>query len=334
MTSVGAMFPCAIEPEALPSYAHQVEALGYQELWVVEDCFFAGGIAAATAALAATERLAIGIGVLPAVMRNPATAALELSTLLRIFPGRVLPGFGHGVASWMEQIGALPPSQLAALGESVAAVRALLAGETVTTSGRHVRLDDVTLRYPIAEPPPISLGVRAEKSLRLSGRVADGTVLSELSAPAYLRWARERVDAGRAEAGRTDPHRYTVYAYLGLDEDGEWAVRRSIARVLRGDCSVQLGPLGIAEEAAELARDHAEEEDLAEALPREWVHQLAVTGTPDEAAKTLREFHDAGADSVVFVPTGDPTQALSRLAQAAAVGLTDPVVTESESWSL
>ncbi|WP_092655750.1 LLM class flavin-dependent oxidoreductase [Actinopolymorpha singaporensis] len=330
MTSVGAMFPCAVEPEALPSFAHQVEALGYQELWVVEDCFFAGGIAAATAALAATERLAVGIGVLPAVMRNPATAALELSTLLRIFPGRVLPGFGHGVASWMEQIGALPPSQLAALGETVSAVRALLAGETVTTAGRHVRLDDVRLRYPIAEPPPISLGVRAERSLRLSGRVADGTVLSELSAPAYLRWAREQVDAGRAEAGRTDPHRYTVYAYLGLDEDGEWAVRRSIARVLRGgDCSVQLGPLGIAEEAAELARSHAEEDELAQALPREWVEQLAVIGTPDEAAKALREFHDAGADAVVFVPAGDPAQALSGLAQAASVGLTDPVVTEA-----
>ncbi len=187
----------------------------------------------------------------------------------------------------------------------------------------------MTLRYPIAAPPPISLGVRARKSLRLSGRVADGTVLSELSAPAYLRWAREQVDAGRAEAGRTDPHRYTVYAYLGLNEDGEWDVRRSIARVLRGgDCSVLLGPLGIAEEAAELARSH-EEDELAQALPREWVHQLAVTGTPDEAAKALREFHDAGADSVVFVPAGDPAQALSRLAQAAAVGLTDPVVTES-----
>src|ERR671926_24780 len=41
-------------PEELPALAARVEAAGFDELWLWEDCFFAGGIAATGAALAAT----------------------------------------------------------------------------------------------------------------------------------------------------------------------------------------------------------------------------------------------------------------------------------------
>jgi 5,10-methylenetetrahydromethanopterin reductase len=39
---VGAMFRCTTEPEDLPGFARRVEELGYDELWIVEDCFYAG----------------------------------------------------------------------------------------------------------------------------------------------------------------------------------------------------------------------------------------------------------------------------------------------------
>ena len=62
------------------------------------------------------------------VVRNAAVAAMEMSGVARLFPGRFIAGFGHGVADWMRQIGALPPSQLAAFDETVDAIR--------TTDGR------------------------------------------------------------------------------------------------------------------------------------------------------------------------------------------------------
>ncbi|WP_020573584.1 LLM class flavin-dependent oxidoreductase [Actinopolymorpha alba] len=315
MPAVGALFPCAFAPEALPDYARRVESLGYRELWIVEDCFYTGAIAPTTAALAATGRLAVGLGVMPAVMRNAATAAMELSALLRLFPGRVLAGFGHGVASWMEQIGALPASQLAALGETATAVRALLAGETVTVSGQHVRLDGVRLEFPATVPPPIFLGVRAAKSLRLAGQVADGILLSEMSGPGYVRWARERMAAGRADAGRTDACQVTVYAWLALDEEGEWKVRQTLAATLLSQSpSVQLTELSFAADASELARRTPDHDQLARALPREWVEQVAVTGPPESCAKALHDLHAAGADTVVLVPTAKtPDSALRQL---------------------
>ncbi len=63
----------------------------------------------------------------------------------------------------------------------------------------------------------MSLGVVGPKGLELSGRVADGTVLDWLSAPGFVRHARERIDAGRAAAGRTDPHRLTVFLMAAGD---------------------------------------------------------------------------------------------------------------------
>jgi alkanesulfonate monooxygenase SsuD/methylene tetrahydromethanopterin reductase-like flavin-dependent oxidoreductase (luciferase family) len=208
-----------LPPERLAEQARAAEAAGAAELWLWEDCFLTGGIAATTAALAATERIVVGIGILPAPVRNAAFAAMELATLARLYPGRLHAGFGHGIAEWMHQVGAKPASQLTLLEEVTVAVRALLRGETVDTEGRYVRLRGVALDHPPATAPPVSLGVRGPKSLRLSGRCADGTVLDASADPDAVAAARRAIDEGRAEAGRGDPHRLTVFAEPGADRD-------------------------------------------------------------------------------------------------------------------
>ena len=54
-----------------------------------EDCFSESGIATATAMLAATSRVTLGIGLLPVPLRNVALTAMELATVSRLFPGRL-----------------------------------------------------------------------------------------------------------------------------------------------------------------------------------------------------------------------------------------------------
>jgi alkanesulfonate monooxygenase SsuD/methylene tetrahydromethanopterin reductase-like flavin-dependent oxidoreductase (luciferase family) len=190
--------------------AREVEAAGFDELWLWEDCFMAGAIASAAVALAATERIPVGLGIMPAPVRNPAFAAMEIAALARMFPGRILPGFGHGPADWMRQVGAKPKSQLALLEETVTAVKALLAGDEVDVEGSYVRLDRVRLDHPPEVVPPVYTGVRRERSLALSGRVADGTILAELASVPYIEWARAQIAATR-------PHRLTVFALWSED---------------------------------------------------------------------------------------------------------------------
>src|SRR3954447_12458326 len=162
---LGVMFRPEWPPEDLPAFARGAERDGFAELWLVEDCFLSGGLTMSAAALAASEDITVGIGLLPAAMRNPAVAAMEIAGLARLHPGRFIAAFGHGVEPWMRQIGARPPDRLAALEETVAAVRALLAGEAVTVDGRHVHLDGVRLTHLPDQPPPILIGTTGPRAL-------------------------------------------------------------------------------------------------------------------------------------------------------------------------
>jgi len=277
-----------LPPEDLVTHARAAEAAGFDEAWLWEDCFKGGGIAQAATALAATERITVGLGIMPAPVRNAAFTAMEVGLLARLHPGRLHPGLGHGVADWMRQIGARPKSSMAMLEEVTVAVRALLRGETVATEGRYVRLREVALDHPPHTVPPVSLGVVGPKGLELSGRVADGTVVDWLSAPAYARHARERIDAGRAAAGRTDAHRLTVFVIAAGDPD---RVRREIEerRALGG-----------------------EQERFMDAP----LEHLALL--PGSERETLRVLEEAGADCAVLV-SPDPEVPLDAAAWARAV---------------
>lgn len=303
--AIGMMLRRELPPERMPELARRIEAAGFAELWLVEDYFFAGGIATATAALAATVSIPVGLGIVPAVTRNAAFMAMEFATLARLYPGRFLPGIGHGDGDSMRKIGAMPASQLAALEEVVVAVRSLLRGEEVDGRGRHVALDRVRLDFPPAPPPPVFTGVMGAKSLALSGRVADGTILAETASPAYVAWARQRIAAGAAAAGRAGPHRVTVYAWSMVDRDpavARRALRPIVAEALAsGIFAAQLGALGIAEAVAtEVARAGA---DLTGAWLRDdWLDRLAVVGDAATCALAIGRLAAAGADAVVLVP--------------------------------
>lgn len=305
---LGIMFRCQVPPEQLVEYARRAEAVGFEELWIVEDCFFAGGIASVATALHATTTIKIGLGILPAVVRNPAFAAMELATLARLHPGRLIAGFGHGVADWMRQTGAFPPSQVVALQEVTTTVRRLLHGEEVTFEGSYVHLDHVQLEFPPQQPPPILLGVRGPRSLALAGQIADGTILAERSSPAYITWVHQHIVRGQREAGRTDHHQLIVYTHCCIDADPAAArqrLRKEIAPVMAtGAINVQLAPMGILPEVeAMVLRGGADY--LAEAMPDEWLDQLAVVGTPDDARASIERLAAAGVDSVVLVPLLD-----------------------------
>ena len=106
--ALGVVLVPTLPPEALRPLAVAADR-HLDELWLWEDCFKESSIAAAGAALAWTERVRVGIGLAPVPLRNVALLAMELATLHRLFPGRLLPGIGHGVQDWMGQVGARPP---------------------------------------------------------------------------------------------------------------------------------------------------------------------------------------------------------------------------------
>ena len=309
--ALGVSLPRDLPADRIVDFARDAERLGFHELWIVEDCFFRGGIAQAAVALAVTSSIHVGIGIVPAAARNAAFATLEANTLAEIYPGRVTVGVGHGMPAWMRQVAAWPASPLTMLEETIVAMRALLAGETVSTEGRYVRLRDVALESPAAVAPLVIAGVRGPKSLAVSGRVADGTALAEPVTPEYLETVRRQIGAGR-------PHRIVAYNVAAVHPEASAA--RDIARtrldwVGEPDGRVHIEPLPFAEEFFALRASLGSPAEFAAALPDAWVDQLAVVGTVETARARLDELYAAGANSVVLLPAGDdPFAALRELA--------------------
>ncbi|GAA1828219.1 LLM class flavin-dependent oxidoreductase [Microlunatus capsulatus] len=261
---LGLAFVPTLAPERLRTLAPAVEAVGLDELWVWEDCFKQSGVASAAAALAWTTRLRVGIGLLPVPLRNVALTAMELATLERMFPGRLVPGVGHGVQAWMAQVGVRPASPLTLLREYATALRALLAGERVSVEGRYVQLDDVALDWPPAPPPPLMLGGSGPRSLELTAELGDGTLL------AAALTVEQVADVGALLArtrGAGHPLVATVIVATGADAQQ------------RVDAEVPLW-------GGEPGRG------------------IGVAGDAARVAAEVRAFADAGATSVVFQPVG------------------------------
>jgi alkanesulfonate monooxygenase SsuD/methylene tetrahydromethanopterin reductase-like flavin-dependent oxidoreductase (luciferase family) len=221
MTVLGVISLPQNPPEKLRGLARAADEAGLEELWLWEDCFLAGGVSAAAAALAWTERLRVGIGIMPVPFRNVALCAMEIAALTRLFGGRAMPGIGHGVQDWMGQVGARAASPLTLLDEYARSLRALLAGEEVTAAGRYVKLDAVRLDWPPESAPPLLVAAESPKTLALAGRVGDGTILAGGTSPADLAAAKERIAA-------PGPHEIVVFVPAVSGPDA--AARREAAR--------------------------------------------------------------------------------------------------------
>ncbi len=275
---LGIQLGSALSPAELPRFAAYCEDLGFRQLWIAEDYFAYGGISAAATVLAATDEAIVGIGVLASVVRHPAVAAMEFAQLAGAYPGRVIAGLGHGAPGWMRQMGVKQKSPLTALEECAVAIRSLLDGDTVSTHGEYFAFDGIRLSHPPADRVPIYTGVHGPKSLVLSGRVADGTLLGWFSSPDYVRWAIQQI-------GVSD-HTIATLAVTSIDRNGETA--RDAIRGFVGDnvAAMARSPQVGATNAA----------DAADPLD-----EYAVAGDPDRCALSVQALVDAGSDQVVFV---------------------------------
>ncbi|MFI6073478.1 LLM class flavin-dependent oxidoreductase [Actinoplanes sp. NPDC051343] len=246
MTTLGAIALPNNPPETLREIATTADRAGLDELWLWEDCFLNGGVAAASAALAWTTDLRVGLGIMPVPFRNVALCAMEIATMARMSGGRAMPGIGHGVQSWMAQVGVKAGSPLTLLQEYASSLRSLLHGETVTVDGRYVHLDAVRLDHPSAPAPGLLVAATGPRTLALAGQVGDGTVLSGGTSPADVASARELIAQG-------DDHDIIVFVPVASGPHAAARLRAAAEHWGQSYIGVGGGPADIAEGVREFA---------------------------------------------------------------------------------
>jgi alkanesulfonate monooxygenase SsuD/methylene tetrahydromethanopterin reductase-like flavin-dependent oxidoreductase (luciferase family) len=175
---------------AFEASARRVDELGYDSLWTWDHLYaifgdplqpiFEGYTTLAAWAKVTTD-VRLGLLVGANTFRNPGLVAKTVTTLDHISGGRAILGIG---GAWMEpehtahgiEFGSGFGERLTWMDESVAAMRAVLDGETVTSpaGGRYRFQDLVVLPRPVQERLPIMIGGSGErKTLRTVARYAD-----------------------------------------------------------------------------------------------------------------------------------------------------------------
>ena len=303
---VGLLLGSAIPPESISSLARKAERVGFGELWIAEDMFFTGGIAGANIALASTENIVVGLGIVSAVVRHPALLAMEVTTTARAFPGRFVPGIGLGVPAWIKQIGLYPNSPIGTIRTCVNSLRDLSVGQTLSSAGDFF-FDQVRLEYPVQVPLSIRVGVSGPKMLQLSGEISDGTIISVCSGLQYLSWAKAQIRIGMERAGRSGHHEITQFAICAINNDRSIArqeARRTLSFYLAaggGDSLTEAA--GISDEIKRILLNGGGASALEEQMPESWIEDLTVSGTPEDVIAKIWSLTDNGADSVVLFPT-------------------------------
>jgi 5,10-methylenetetrahydromethanopterin reductase len=296
------VIPSSLPPEQLVAVARAAERSGVDRLWLAEDCFFAGGIAASAIALGATERIQVACGILGAVARHPAVMAMEVATLARVYPSRFIPGVGLGAQVWLQQMGILPARPLTAVREATSALRALLGGQTLTRTGSVFSFDGIALAAVPAQVPPIFVGVLNPRALEAAGEIGDGVLLSVLASDEYIRRAAHHVAAGATRSDRRPPP-IAAYAIASIDPDP--AVAREAVRhitafyLMAGAGSLLTSCLDIDEwVSGTLASGGVDA--LAAQLDDDLIDRLTVAGTPAGCEARIRQLFAAGADEVAL----------------------------------
>ena len=299
-------------------YVRYAEERGFEAVWQAESRLVREATVPMAAFLAQTARIKVGAGVVNNWTRNPALLASTFSTLDDLAPGRVILGIGAWWDPLAAKVGIERSRPLRAIRETVEAVRALLADETVTYHGDFVHLDGVELDYVHQErrpkDVPIYIGATGMKMMELTGEIADGVLLNYLVAPTYNAQAMEALERGAARADRTvDDLDRPQLVVCSVSDDRQVALDRARPLVTQylgqqphiGKASGV--PTALLDEIGSMLTWPATHEQVVEAskvVPDDVVQMITASGTPDECRAKVAEYIAAGCTCPILYSVG------------------------------
>ncbi|MCM8747654.1 LLM class flavin-dependent oxidoreductase [Thermomicrobiaceae bacterium CFH 74404] len=298
--------------------ARAAEAAGFDQIWVSHDLFLRSAPVLLATMLQATERIAVGSGVLNPYTLHPAEIAMLAATLDELSGGRFLLGLAAGAANFLEWIGVRQERPLGTTRQAIRAIRAVLAGEPVPGWG-----PEAYLRFP-ACLVPIYLGAMSPGMLRLAGELADG-VLPLLFPPEHFATVAPLIAEGAARAGRSlDEIDLAACVWCSIADDrdeAEAVLRDKIAYYGSAFSPLILERFGLTRadfEAIDRALQVERDPARARRLVTESMLQIGLVGTPEAILPRLERLVEMGARHLSFGPPlgPDPVAAIELLGRA------------------
>ncbi|GIK43886.1 MAG: 5,10-methylenetetrahydromethanopterin reductase [Chloroflexota bacterium] len=300
----------------LPEYitlAQLAELHGFDQFWVSNDLFLRSAPVILSAVAAATRQIEIGTCILNPYTIHPSEIAMLAATLDELSGCRFNLGLASGAADFLKWVDLSHDQPLAAMRETIVAIRALLAGERAMITGKFLRWSgEAYLRFEAPRVTPIYLGAMGPGMLRLAGELADG-VLPLLFPPEHYFGVKPYLEEGLAKRADALPsHDFAVCMWVSLAED-RTAARRALAEKV-AYYGHTLGPLILdrlgltTEDFAPIEQAMMVENDMDKAcsLVDERMLQIGVVGRPEDLIARLEPLVEAGARHLSFGPPLGP----------------------------
>jgi alkanesulfonate monooxygenase SsuD/methylene tetrahydromethanopterin reductase-like flavin-dependent oxidoreductase (luciferase family) len=181
-----------------------------------------------TAIAMRTERVHLGTNVANLPLRPPAMLAKAAATLDVISGGRVELGLGagafwQGVTAFGEPARA-PKEAYAAFEDALHIIKGLWehAGRAFTYQGAFYRVQGAQFGPAPVHPIRLWVGASGPKMLRLTGKMADGVLVSSTyEPPQRLLEINRQINDGAAEAGRSPDDIRRGYNLMGIVDVGQ-----------------------------------------------------------------------------------------------------------------
>jgi len=276
--------------------ARKAEDLGYTDAWAAESGGTDGfSVAAATGI--ATEKMRIGIAIVPIFTRPPALIAMSTLSAYQACGGRFCLGLGASSPTIVERwMGLEFDKPLTRTRETIDAVRAALTGDKVNVDGETVQIKGFRLEQGTTDKVPLFLAALGPKMLALAEESADGVALF-LTSEAGVRFAKEHAPSCETLA--------RLICFVGDDP----AEVRDFARWLLTPYLTVPGynrfvaAQGFEQEADAVATawGAGDRQGALAAITDELVDALVVAGPVEACKERIESFREAGLDTPVLM---------------------------------
>lgn len=218
--------------DAIAEHARAAAADGFTSYWLNQSST-GGGIDALTSIVVAARQapdLEFGTAIVPTWGRHPAALATQALTTHLAAGGHLTLGIGLSHKESVEQgLGVPFDRPIRHMREYLTILQALLRDQRVAFEGEiwscTAEISDQTIA-----PPSVIVAALGEQMLRLTGRLADGSILWMVGPKTVKEHIVPNLAAGAEKAGRAAPRVIASLPVCVTDEPD--AVRQSIASLL------------------------------------------------------------------------------------------------------
>ena len=230
----GIILPIPTSPvNKLVEIARANEEAGFNSIWAPDHLLFVptGTVPEAwtilTAVAMVTKKAMIGTCVTDPHRHHPAVLAQRIATIDQISGGRVILGLGAGEAMNLDPFGIERQSPVSKLVEATTIMKKLWTGDISLYEGKFWNLKEAFLQIkPVQQRLPIYFGANSPRTLRLTGKMADGWLPTPLSPELYKKRLK-LVEEGAKMAGRSiDEIDTGLYLYTSIADRAEDAYKQ------------------------------------------------------------------------------------------------------------